>query len=789
MFRLFLRVALRDLIKNRMSTLINLIGMAIAFAACVMTFNQIDFRFSQDTFHTNADRIYQIGNVITHNGNDVTWSATPVPLGPTIEQKCPSVEAVSRISVKRVTMLTDEDAFRERVYFVDPDFLDMFDFPLVAGNEAALSDINSIMITEEMAKKYFGDANPIGKELRLRNSNNQKATVIVGAVLKNIPVKSSMQFNFLLPFENLQRWQLLPLDNWEHWTTATFIEMVPGQSPEQLHSQLAPYLTMQQEVNGDWGVSRLVFHNLLDVTHKEIPIRNNILRTIETTALVSLSAIAIILILLAGFNYANNRIVSLARRFREIGIRKVIGSNRRMLITQFIGENVFFIMIALGAGLLLAQFILIPGAMQLVTGGAEGFELHITPRIFLFLAAVVLITSLGAGAYPAYIASRFSPVEVFKQGARHRGGSFFTRIMIGLQFAITFVAILVPVVFAMNARYQMDLDWGYDQEGVLCIPVQNGRNYELMHNALLQYPGIVSMAGSRDQIAMFIDVESVEVDGVSEETHAMQIGPGYLETMGLRIMEGRTFGREYRTDQADEIIVNEAFLKEHNWQTSYDKEVRINKEPYRVIGVLSDFHSADFDNAIAPMVLRITAPENMRYISVRLPKGELANHAVEIKKVFRATFPDLPYGGYFQDEAFDGFFRSNMTILGIFVFAGSAALLIAVMGLFSLVSATIHNREKEIGVRKVLGATVSQVVGLISKPMAGILTVGILISLYPGAKLLKMILDHFYAYHVDISATPFVFASLLVLVVSGATILMQSIRAAWANPIDAIRNE
>ncbi len=755
----------------------------------VVTFLYIDFWMEKDTFHQHAEDIYQLGNVIAHGDNEAIWSSTPIPLGPVIKEKCPSVDHVTRLSNQHVTMISDEDVFAESAFFVERDFFDMFSFPFVAGDAATFDDPNSLYLTETSTTKYFGDADPIGGELELLTSNGHRQLMTVKGVLADQPSTSSLHFNMLLPFDNITRWDIAPVDNWEHWARACFIQMRPGEDPAQLRPILEPYLDMQREVNGDWGVARLDFYNLLALTREHVNLRNGVTEGHSSTAGAALSAIAIVLMLLAGFNYTNNRLVSLSTRFREIGIRKVVGGSRTQLVWQFIGENVVFVLIALIAGILLAVNVLIPALDHLFGGGWSVLTLRFAPRTILFLASLLAVTSLGAGLYPAIIAAKFAPVKIFRGPSGMKGQTLFVRIMIGFQFALTLLAIIIPAGLYLNARYQMTLDWGYQQEGVLCVPVTNGDGYARLANELQSNPAILSLAGSRDHIGRFINVAAVEVGEFVRETNSMQVGPNYLETLGMQMLQGRTFGTEPRDDQQQEVVVNQTFMDEYGLTFQPGMPLVVDDETYTVIGVADDFHTWNFESRIQPMVIRVVPEDQFKYMVLRLPEGRVVETAEEIKQVFRRALPELPYHGFFQDELFDHFYRGNMAALGVFTFSGGSALLIAIMGLIGLVSATLQKRQKEIGIRKVLGATVTQIVQLITRPIGIILLIGSLLALVPGYLLLKMMLTGVYEYHIDITAVPFVFSLVVLLVVSLGTVILLSVRTALSNPVNSIRNE
>jgi len=788
MYITFLKVAFRNLFRNRMSTLINLIGLSIAIACCVVSFLFIQFGLNYDTFHENIKDIHMMGNVLERNGVTNIWGSTPAPLGERIKEDIPSVKYVSRVSRKGLRFVTDEDVFREEAYFVEKDWLEMFSFELLSGSSEYFNEPNALYLTENRAIKLFGTEKATGQEIRLITDNDIETTMIVRGVLKDLPDNSSLRFNFIIPYENLKRWDLLEIDDWKHWTTATFMMMIPGHNPYELCDQLEPYLDVQREANPEWGVNRLEFYSLYELTRGNNPVRNSLIRGSEGAAQITLTAIAVILLLLASFNYTNNNIVALSKRYREIGIRKVVGSSKFQLINQLISENLVFIGIAIVFGIVLAEFILIPGLYALFDGWNE-LPFQLTLEFVLFITALWLLTGIGAALYPSFIVSRFMPVDVFKGHSGVKGQNLFIRIMIGFQFVLTLLTIIVPIGLILNERYQMTLDWGYDQEGLYAINMANGKQFEILESALRDNPNILSIAGTKEHLNQFINISAVVVNEQEYEPFSMLIGPNYIETVGMKMVSGRTFGVERKESQKEEVIVNQLFLQETGLSNPIGKQIQVDAEEVTIVGVVQDFLPGSFNFKIPPMVLKISEPEEMKTMIVKIQKGNLVTTSEEIKRTFRKALPTVNYSGFFQDTAFIEYYNRNHSILGVFVFSGSSALLIAIMGLYGLVSATLAKREKEIGIRKVLGATVHQITSLITKPLLLILLIASTIAMVPGWFVLKILLDEFHEFHMDINAYPFIFALLILFIVSAIVMFFQTIRTALSNPVKTLRNE
>jgi len=785
----FLKVAFRNIWKSRMSTFINLVGMSIAIGCCIVTFLFIDQAINLDSFHKNLERIYLMGNVIERNGDETMWGDSPIPLGQRIRNDCPQIEAVTRISGRVVVAKKDDIIFSEWARYVEKDFFHIFSFPFVDGNIDTFNEPNSVYITETIAKKYFGNERAVGQELALTSETDKSEIFVVKGVLKDIPENSSMTFDVILPWSYISKWEIKDPDSWIDWTAATYVLMKKGHEVEEIIPLLEKHLDEQREANGEWGISRLCYPSLKELTRSDNVYRNALAQGTPASATIGTSILSLILILLASFNYANNRIVSLSKRYREIGIRKVVGSSKAQLVLQFLGENILFVFLSLVVGILIARFLLIPGWSTIFSEHLREVQFNLGNRTFGFLLGLLLLTSLGAGAYPAFIVSKFMPVDVFKGHSANKGQNVFIKIMIGFQFALTMLALVFPISMYMNARYQRSLDWGYEHEGIIAIPLNTEQQVDRLENELKSNQNVLKTARSREHIGRFSAITAVMVDEQHYESNTLMCGPGYMELMGLRMQAGRMLGEENREDQFSEMVVNQAFVDQVGWTDPVGGIVNIDSTKYTVVGVAQDFHSFDFQSPINPLMIRVVHPRHLTMLIVKAEKGTIIQTYDYIKETYRDLFPDLPFHGSFQDETFNTLFNLNKAITAMFVFSGLTSLLIAIMGLFGLVAATLSKREKEIGVRKVLGASVNSIIELISRPIMIILAVGAVVAIIPGYYLTNMFLNSLYEYHIEMNSIPFVISIAILVSVALGMLVAQTIKSALTNPVEVLRNE
>ena len=733
MIRHYIKTAARDLKKNKVASLINVVGLSIAVGCAVVLFLFIDLQVNMDAFHEHADAIYLVESVIESEGEAQTWGHSPVPLGPALKQATPHVEQFVRMERGRAAMRYKALFFNESVTFVDAAFFDMFTFPLLYGHTAALENQNSVILSAEIAEKYFGDANPVGEQVTLLFGDERVAAFTVQGVTAPIPNAASFSFNILLPYTKQQDLGV-DLTDWGRLTAATFIMVNPAVDSATLDRHLASFIGPQQTASPDRPITRYFLDPLRDVPTRALALRESPLAMIHSSTAWFSGVMALMILAISCFNYVNFAIVAASRRAKEIGIRKVVGSYKWQLVTQFMGENLILGFIALVAGVTLAATLFIPGLYSMIDG--TGFALNIAENVdlWIFLGLVLAVTAIGAGLYPALYISGFQPAKVLKGIHTIRGKNRLTRALLTVQFIMSFMLLAFAIATIQNANEQRSRDWGYHQQQTLVVPVQDARQYVALKNEMAQHPNILRQAGTADHIGRGAQNTMVSYEGHRAEVKRFDVGFNYLETMKLRLTEGRFFEEQLQTDVASAVLVNETFVREVMEKpeapiaSALGQTVNFNGQTLDIVGVVEDFHYEPFLFKVEPAVLRVVDEAAFRYLALDVQAGTVAMTSDDLKATWARLIPEVPYEGFFQDSIFDSYFRGMDRGGTIFLFIGGVTLLIAMMGLFGLVPLTVAKRMKEISIRKVLGASLWDVVRLIQKDLAIVLVVAMLLG-------------------------------------------------------------
>ena len=791
MLKSYFRLAVRNLLKHKLPSLINVIGLATAIGCSIVFYILLDLEYSSDRFHENVKNIFMITYTLEGDQDARRWGDSPLPLGPALSAEHPQVESCVRIADQNATIRYRDNAYGETIRFVDPNFLDMFSFPLKTGEKRALQEKNFLVLSEEMAIKYFGDEFPIGKELVLKIAPSREDIFTVKGVAKKFPHNASFGFGMLASFENWEDLLAGDKDDWTSFITATFIQVKDPQDISTIASQMEKHIDRHNAANVDRPIVLFSFEPLATLSWESQEIERSISSGSTPQALILLFTIGLFILLQACFNYVNIALASGSWRHKEIGIRKVAGCQRSQLIRQFLGENLLVCLMALSVGLLLTEFVLLPGLMEIMGNTAKLTLLDLWGnwRLWLFFASLLLLTGIGAGAYPALIISRLQPISIMSDRIKITGKKRFTGFLLALQFGIAFIIICMVVTFLQNNRYQMNRDWGYSQEHVINIRLERGEQFEVLRNSISRNPDVIQTAGSKHAIGRSSEQAVVEFEAKKHEVMRLDTGLNYLETLGVRLKEGRFFLPDHVADLDSSIVVNERFLQEMGWQSGSGRVVRYGNKLYTVIGVIADFHHDFFFEEIKPVFSRLVSEEEFHILSIRVKAGAGVQSATAFQEKWRQLFPDSEYSSFFQDSVFDRGYRNNLTITKIFTATAIITLIISCMGLFGLVTLMINRRMKELSIHKVLGASSFQIANLISRRFMLLLLGAILAGLPLGYFFLQSLLDGVYRYHISLGAVPFVLAALAVLTAAVATIATQVYKAAIRNPIDAIRYE
>ena len=785
MLRNYLKVAVRSLLRYRGYSAINIAGLAAGMACAVLILLWVRDELSYDRFHRDPDSLYQVQENQHYSAGVYHVNVTPYPAGPAFAAGIPEVLEMSRYSSTGGLLLRrgDKAFYEDDVRAVDPALLRMFTFPLARGDaETALDDPHSLVLTPSVARKYFGDMDPVGKVISV---NNQHAFTVTG-VLEEIPLNSSLRFAVLVPMEfHRERGQYS--DNWGNNSIGTYIRLQEGASITAVEEKMT---SMMREHNPE-SSTEFVLAPLIDKhLHSYFgfgPPRGDIQNV------YLFGALAGFVLLIACINFMNLSTARSARRAREIGLRKVVGALRGQMARQFLGESVLVSGIALLGAVPLVQ-LLLPSFNELA-----GKEIALDPAaewsILALLVGVALVTGLVAGSYPALFLSSFRPVAVLKGGLRAgAGSSLFRRALVVLQFSLSIGLIIGTGVVYQQLSFMRGRSLGYDREQVLHIRMRGEipKSYEELKQELATHPSVLAVSAARQRLPNIGSNSSGgEWDGKDPEWDLVigntRVDYDFIAAMGIELTEGRTFSPQYPTDATEAVLVNETLAGLMGFESAVGQRLHLWRESH-VIGVMKDFHFRPVRDEIEPLALWLSDPQEMPWMVVKFaPQSAVAGIAL-LEETWERVVPDYPLEYEFMDHDFDWMYRNEERMAQVLRWAATVAVAIGCLGLFGLASFMAERRTREVGVRKVLGASLSGLVLLLTREFTQWVLVANLIA-WPVAWYVMNRWLQGFAYRVDVGLGIPLLAGATALAIAWLTVSYQSAKAALANPVEALRHE
>ena len=786
----YVKLAFRIILKNKGISFINIFGLSIAIGVSILSFLFVDFTYNRDTFHKNLENIFLVGNLIDTNGDVQKWGDSPTPLGPQLEADFPSVERAVRLKNWWCTVRRGDNVFKEGIMFADEGFFDMFTFPLQNDNKHPLAELNNLVLSKDAAIKYFGRENPIGKELKLTFHDNISEVFIVSGVAEEFPDNAGFNFNILLPYQNAFDLNIMREGDWKELTRATFVQVKNPDDIKTIKENFGNYIVMQNSADPDRKMKALFAEPLETLAEHSDKIHSTIISIfIHPGQLISILMIGIIFVTLASFNYMNISISYSAKRFREIGVRKVMGSNRKNLILQFVTENFILCLIAIIPGYLLGKYILVPWFNNMFGVFRFHADIFENVRLLIFFSGLILFIVFVSGLYPALYISSFNPTSIFRDKANIGGSRRLTKILLGIQLGFSLLLIADGVIFIQNSNYQYERDWGYNKESTICIPLEEENQFEVLKNNLSEYPGIKSIAGSRQHIGYAHINEGVELNDKIYNVQKFDVGFNYLETYGVDLKTGRYFSRDTKSDIENSVMVNETFLNSTGLLHPIGQKLLFHEKPYYIIGVVKDFHARELMRKIEPSVYFVKDDSSSLFLHLSFKAGTGMTTMDFVKATWKKLFQDSPFAGMFQNDLYGRYFYSMRSLADFSIFYSVVALLITCMGILSIVSLNIASKLKELGIRKVLGASNYSLAAIINKSFIRTIIVSTAISLPVTYYLMKSLMDSLWQYHAPVDAVPFTISIAVLFGASFLTLAIQTAKAVRANPVDTIRVE
>jgi putative ABC transport system permease protein len=807
MFKNYLKVALRNLWKSKGFSAINIIGLAAGLGVCLLIVLYVADELSYDRYNDKADRIYRLDADIYFNNTQFTASISPKPLALTLAKECPQVEQMVRINYQNdILVKKGGDWIRDHhLAYADSTFFKVYTVPMVTGDpNTALNEPHSIVIDESAAKRYFNSTDVVGKTLELEGKTICKVT----GVMKDLPRQSHFHLSFILPQRD--RGYQGDNDQWLSNNWHSYILVRPGVDRAFLQSRVDAtvnkYLGLQ--------LQQMLHASMQDMQHQgahfiyhlmpleDIHLRSNKSYEMEPNGDINtvyiFSFIAILILVIACVNFMNLSTARSANRAREVGIRKVAGSTKGHLITQFLTESVllsfFSLLLALGIALLL-----LPMFNQLA-----GKELHagslFSPRFLALLVLLVFLVGCLAGSYPAFYLSSFQPILVLKgKVASGFKGSMLRNILVVGQFVISIGLIIGTIVIYNQLNYIRSRETGFNRDQVLVIhnAYLGGDGIKSFRKELTQLTGVAdaSLSGDLPTVGSGYDQEgwfrtpSMDTKGAVVLTNLF-VDEHYIPTLGMKIVKGRNFSIDFPTDSTG-IILNESAVQLLGWkdpinQMFYRPGDSMKSVAYHVIGVVKDFNFSSMHDKVGPLVINMG--DNRGSMAVRLRGGDITGPVGQIETKWKAIANGVPFTYTFMDDDFNKLYQTEKQTGQLFISFAVFAIFIACLGLFGLVTYAAEQRMKEIGIRKVLGAKVGGIVGLLSRDFIKLVLIASLIAFPIAWWGMSQWLDGF-AYRIGISWWIFVLAGAAALVIALATVSLQTIRAALANPIKSLKSE
>ena len=790
MFKNLLKTAVRHIYKHFGYSLLNILGLTLGITSAIFLIIYVSDEISYDRYNTKADRIYRVSSKITEPDDQFTWNVAQIPFGPQVVKDYPEVESFVRfINMPRALYKYEDKEFNEdNFYFVDSTLFDIFTIKVLKGEvKSALREPNKIILTEKIANKYFGKENPIGKTLTA-GSNTYEVT----GVIQDIPTNSHFRYDALAARNNLPK----QLGNWGNFGVFTYLLFPRDFDIKPFETKIqGMYDEYMKSIFGPMNIKIEYILEPLTRIHLYSTNANEPEPTGSITYVYIFAIVALFLVLIAAMNYMNLATARSARRAREVGLRKVVGSRRGPLIMQFLSESTVFTILSLILSIILL-IVLLP-KFNLLAG--KSFDLHIlySPVFLLTILGIIIIVGIIGGSYPAFFLSRFSPVVVLKgEVTKGSAGNLFRKILVIIQFAVSVIMIICTLVVYKQISYMKNMDQGFDQTNVISLRLNDqrmARKYPVLKETLLENTNIKYVTSTNTPVGEGSGkvIFNVETDQgmVQKGVNFAVVDYDFVDALGIKMAEGRNFQKDMPSDTLTGVIVNQTFVNRMAWKEPIGKKVELgdaNTIRARVIGVMKDYHQTGMYNGIESLLLVWRPINNIIYI--KLSGKDTKSTISYIESKWKEVFPDQPFTYTYLSERFNRQFEADEKRGLIFTIFTILAILIACLGLFGLASYMVEQRTKEIGIRKVFGAGEGSILGLISKDFLVLVVIGIVIAVPLEYYFMSNWLEN-YVYRTSIGITLLILSSLLTIAITFLTISYKAYQGAVTNPASSIRTE
>ena len=795
----YLKIALRNLLRHKAYTFINIAGLAVGMACCALILLYIRDELSYDRFHRRAERIYRVITTERDQHGTDTFPGTPAPLAPALKQEYPEVRQIVRVDSppygRTLVSYEDRQFYEEKIHSADSTLFEVFDFPLLLGDpKTALRHSQSVVMSHAAAQKYFGAENPLGKILRLERGGDFQVT----GVLQDIPQTSHLRPDFIFPFANVGE---VVLGNWGQFNFHSYLLLMDEAAASDLEANLPQFVKKHYPNPEPDEAITLGLQRLTDI-HLHSDFDNEAGKLGAMTYLYLFAMLAVFIIVVACVNFMNLATARSQNRAREVGVRKVVGSRRALLMMQFMSESILLSLLALLGAVVLMEFFL-PVFNELAQKRLQldfASDWQLAAGFFL----LALLVGIISGSYPAFFLSRFQPVDVLKGSSRPgNAGARLRQLLVIGQFVISIALIAGTLVVGKQIEFIRDKRLGFDQEQVVVVPLRGQQartQWPRLKTELLRHQQIQSVAAASSGVTVDLGwwtTRAKRSEGEPEKTvYTYQIDYDFFRTLGIELAAGRFLAPEFPSDSAQAFVLNEAAVKDFGYESAEaalgQPFIWLGHGPENakrgvVVGVVKDFHFRPLYEEIAPAVFHLM-PSRMNFLILRVRPNSVETALNVLKEKWQAFDPTHPLEFSFMDEKVEAQYGAETRLLKVFGIFSTFAIFISCLGLFGLVSFATEQRTKEIGIRKVLGASVSGIIFMLSNSFAKLVAMAFVVATPLAWWGMNKWLQNF-AYRADLGWPVFALAGGTALLIALATVSTQAIKAALANPVEALRYE
>ncbi|WP_179005573.1 ABC transporter permease [Winogradskyella forsetii] len=805
MFRNYFKIAIRNLWKNRTFTSLNILGLTAAFGVAILLAMYAVFQLSFDKFHQHGDHLYQVySEDSSPNGIEANTSKSE-PFAAALKDETTGVEKITRYNGSNALLTYDNKQFSMSCAYVDPDFFEMFSFPIIEGDQQnPITSESSIALTKLASKRIFGDENAVGQTVSILR-DEEMVPFTVSAIIEDFPETSSMGFDMVLNFKSQgQHAYARGIGRWDVENHEVYMQLAEGVNPEQFEKNTTNFteLHYKNEIdnakrdgiqpNGDGNYRQVKLLPLADIRFANF---NQGPVTVNRTMPYLILGIAVLILFIACVNFVNMSIAKSDQRLREIGMRKTLGANNKQLFFQFWGESALVFLVSIGLGVFTAA-LLLPSFQTLFRTKASFTTLSNPSLLIVIVLAVALIT-LIAGGYPAVLMSRLGTLQSLKGKLEINGKNYLRNSLMVLQFGIAILLISGTLVLWNQVEFMRTKDLGFNKDQVIAFPLNGKRNdqqaLELLRNSLQDKTNIVSITASNNILGVGKDgsrstsILGFDYKGRGVDTHMLVVDGDYIETLDLNVIEGRSFRKNLVSDSLS-IIINESMAKQLNEDDILASKIDLDDKFFSIVGVIKDFNFKELDQNIEPLTLFPSSNSNLRNAYVKVIPQNLQQSYDDVKAAWATIEPNAEFQGSFLNENIDRTLRNERTMATMIGSGSILAIILSCIGLFAMSLLVVAQRRKEIGIRKIVGASVSAITVLLTKDFIKLVAIAFLIATPIAWWAMSKWLQN-YAYRIDLNIWIFLMAGCIAVLIAILTIAGKTIKAATSNPVKSLRTE